>query len=59
VINFISNSLKFTKDGIIILQVEDFEGYLCIVVEDSGAGMSEKELKTIGQDFVTHNNSDN
>jgi K+-sensing histidine kinase KdpD len=41
------------------VKVEDFEDNLCIIVQDSGAGMSPKMLKTIGKDFVTHNNSEN
>ena len=58
-INFISNSNKFTENGLLIVKIEDFNENLSIIVQDSGSGMSPKILSSIGEDFVTYNNTEN
>ncbi|TVR85811.1 MAG: PAS domain S-box protein [Saprospirales bacterium] len=55
--NLLSNSLKFTEKGSIQLSVEvldssDKEQKLCILVEDTGVGMSEEFIRKIFDKFA-------
>lgn len=43
--NFLSNSLKFTKNGNILLKMEDNEDFVEISVKDNGISIEEKKLK--------------
>ena len=49
--NLINNSLKFTDTGFIALKVEKKDNYLLIIVEDTGIGISNNELKKIFTKF--------
>ncbi len=55
-INLLSNSVKFTKDGEVSLKVEKFSNYgdnikLKFIVSDTGIGMTEDQLKNLFQSF--------
>lgn len=49
--NLIRNALKFTKEGSIIIQLEDESDFASIKVIDSGIGISEDKLKEIFEKF--------
>ena len=55
----VSNSLKFTKKGVIIITVTIYEFYVGIIVQDSGSGIKKEHLKLIGDEFETFNNEFN
>lgn len=49
--NFINNAIKYTMRGNINIKVWDQEGYGYVSVKDSGIGISEEDLKKLGQKF--------
>lgn len=51
VLNLLSNALKFTQDGGISLSARIMDGRLVLSVQDTGVGMSERDLKRIGERF--------
>jgi len=58
-INFISNANKFTKNGIILVRIDEFDGCIRITVKDSGNGMKKEILDQIGEDYMTFGNKSN
>jgi signal transduction histidine kinase len=58
-INFISNANKFTKNGIILVRIDQFNGCIRITVKDSGNGMKKEILDQIGEDYMTFGNNTN
>lgn len=54
--NLLANALKFTHQGEITLsvtiEVQDQERYLCLVVQDTGEGISTEEIPQLFQPFV-------
>lgn len=60
-LNLLSNAIKFTdRDGSVTLSVkenrrEQQESYLCFMVEDTGAGMSEEFMKIMYDPFEQEN----
>ncbi|NPA59165.1 MAG: response regulator [Epsilonproteobacteria bacterium] len=55
-INLLSNSVKFTKDGEVSLKVEKLSSHgdhikLKFIVSDTGIGMTEKQLQNLFQSF--------
>ena len=56
IINLISNSAKFTKNGKIILEVKNYieknEKYILLKVVDTGIGMSSSEIENIFSPFI-------
>jgi len=56
IINLISNSAKFTKNGKIILEVKNYieknEKYILLKVVDTGIGMSSDEIEKIFSPFI-------
>jgi len=52
-VNLIDNGLKYTRDGYVEIRVyNDEDGVLCVDVEDSGIGISEKFLPTLFKPFT-------
>jgi len=49
--NFLSNSLKFTKNGNILLKIEDDNNNVKISVKDDGIGIEEEKLKDVFDRF--------
>jgi signal transduction histidine kinase/CheY-like chemotaxis protein len=51
-LNLVSNSCKFTKDGTVTLGVSNDTGFVRITVQDTGIGIAPEELKGLFQNFV-------
>ncbi len=55
-LNLLSNAAKFTERGVLTLRVENNpetdSGHLRFVLNDTGIGMSEEQLRTVFQPFV-------
>ena len=58
-INLISNANKFSKNGLISVKIDEFNGYVRIMVRDNGSGMKKEVLDKIGEDYMTFNNKSN
>ncbi len=61
-LNLVGNALKFTDEGAVSLHLSANEAgkntvRLGVVVEDSGIGMSERDLKAVFEEFVQAENS--
>ncbi len=52
IINLVSNSIKYTKEGTITLQLTYKDGNIEIYVEDTGVGIPESKLPEIYKPFV-------
>lgn len=57
-LNFISNAVKFTKAGSIKLKCKKIflqnKNFIIISVKDTGIGIKEENIKTIGKDFMMY-----
>ena len=56
-LNFLSNSIKFTKCGKITVSVKEVRKRMVISVEDNGEGMSEQEIKALFEKFSSNRSS--
>ncbi|MBP1890683.1 signal transduction histidine kinase [Clostridium moniliforme] len=57
-INIIDNAFKFTqKQGVIIVDFDDFDDYLRIKVKDNGCGIKEDELEKVKEKFYKGSNA--
>ncbi len=52
VINLISNSIKFTKEGFVSLELVNDENNVFVKVKDSGIGISQEDMKQLFNDFT-------
>jgi len=51
--NLLSNAVKYNRDGgSVVLQVSNQDGKMEIAVQDSGYGMTEREVSQLFQEFV-------
>lgn len=57
--NLLSNALKFTEKGYVLLEAIFHEGELCIKVQDTGTGMDNDEKKRIFDAFERLDNARN
>ncbi|MDM8566525.1 response regulator [Candidatus Halobeggiatoa sp. HSG11] len=55
--NFISNSAKFTENGIISLEIEREDKWIHFCVTDTGIGMTEEQQKKLFQPFIQADSS--
>jgi PAS domain S-box-containing protein len=52
-VNLIDNALKYTREGNVAISVfDDDEGNLCVDIQDTGIGISEKFLPTLFKPFT-------
>lgn len=57
-INLIDNSLKYTDDGdIILISLEKNKNFVTVSIEDSGKGISEKDLPHVKEKFYKADNT--
>ncbi|MCK5336688.1 MAG: response regulator, partial [Gammaproteobacteria bacterium] len=49
--NLISNAIKFTEEGEVILQVSRTDGHICFTVIDTGIGLNKKQQASIFKAF--------
>ncbi len=56
-LNFLSNSIKFTKCGKITVTVKEVKKRMVITVEDNGEGMSDQEIKALFEKFTSNRTS--
>lgn len=47
IVNLLKNSLQFTKDGSILVDAVQTEGFVVITVSDTGIGMTDEQMKNI------------
>lgn len=58
--NFIDNAIKYTKEGKVVVDLQQQDDSLIVAVSDSGKGMSEEEKESLfgkytrGKDAMTH-----
>jgi signal transduction histidine kinase len=50
-VNLVSNAIKFTDQGSVTLRIQYHDGYIDMVVEDTGTGIPEDQLVKIFQKF--------
>ena len=50
--NFISNAIKFTEEGTILLLVTGVDNKISFSVKDSGIGLKEEQLETLFEEFT-------
>ncbi len=55
--NLIENALKFTKEGSIAVEVEEFDDFYKISIKDTGAGIDKKDLPKLFHKFGRIDNS--
>jgi len=46
-LNIVSNSVKFTRDGEIIVEADFYDNYICISIKDTGCGISSDKITDI------------
>ncbi len=51
-INLVSNALKFTNEGYVIVHLKSEDGNLIYIVEDTGIGIPQEKLEKIFEPFV-------
>lgn len=49
--NLIGNAVKFTYEGVISIKAQEKDEFLNVIVEDTGIGIHEKDLKDIFESF--------
>jgi len=52
IVNLISNSIKFTKEGTILIELYNDDENIYVRVKDSGIGISENDMKHLFADFT-------
>lgn len=50
-LNLLSNSLKFTKSGSIIIEISENEPYICFAVKDTGVGIPKNKISSLFKQF--------
>ncbi len=54
--NFVSNSVKYTKEGEIKIYLQDEDKFVRFLVKDTGVGIPNEELPNLGKKFYRINN---
>lgn len=57
-VNLISNALKHTKNGTILIKAEEEEGFVKITVKDTGSGISEEDMPHIWERYYKGKHSE-
>jgi len=56
IINLLSNAIKFTEEGNIVFILDKCGEDLCISIQDSGVGISAKNMECLFEDFTQVSN---
>ncbi len=56
-VNLLSNSAKFTQEGMVLLKAQGEGGQLVLTVQDSGIGMTAEQQARVFQEFVQADDS--
>ena len=57
-VNLISNALKHTKNGTILIKAEEEEGFVKVTVKDTGSGISEEDMPHIWERYYKGKHSE-
>ena len=57
-VNLISNALKHTKNGTILIKAEEKENYIIATVKDTGSGISEEDMPHIWERYYKGKHSE-
>lgn len=57
--NLISNGIKYTREGSVVMTITTERGHLLFDVKDTGQGMSEESLKVLFDPFTRFNQEEN
>ena len=49
--NLISNAVKYTKQGEVLVKARDFGGFIEVSVADTGNGIAKEDIPKLGQKF--------
>ena len=55
--NLVENAVKFTKDGIITISIDEYEEFYRISIKDTGSGIDKKDLTKLFHKFGRIDNS--
>ena len=58
ILNLVSNAIKFTEEGSVTCRLEKIDSTLCLVIRDTGRGMSEQTLQRVFEPFVQSEGED-
>lgn len=58
ILNLVSNAVKFTDSGSVSCRIEKTEGALCLLVQDTGRGMTHETLEHLFEPFVQSERQD-
>lgn len=57
-VNLISNALKHTRNGTILIKAEEEEGFVRVTVKDTGSGISEEDMPHIWERYYKGKHSE-
>ncbi len=57
-VNLISNALKHTRNGTILIKAEEEEGFVKVTVKDTGSGISEEDMPHIWERYYKGKHSE-
>ncbi|SHM54470.1 sensor histidine kinase [Ruminococcus flavefaciens] len=57
-VNLISNALKHTKNGTILVKAEEEEGFVKVIVKDTGSGIPEEDMPHIWERYYKGKHSE-
>ena len=57
-VNLVSNALKHTKNGTILIKAEEEENFIKVTVKDTGSGISEEDMPHIWERYYKGKHSE-
>lgn len=53
--NIVSNAIKYTSKGQIVIEVKNLDDYVCFAIKDTGEGIAANEIPNLGKKFYRVN----